>query len=217
MNGPTPLVRAQAEALLRRVAADRDARVQEVRRNGEQAARELLVRARRDARTRVRTAIAEERQLHARALTDRRAALDTEDRQRIQALLGRLVASAWARLPTALAARWADANGAREWCLAAGAQARAVLLPHGAAVVVEVDASCDTARQALVLESLGRAGLATESATRVPGLGSGLRLRAGAACVDATVAGLLAACDQVEAALLGNIEAQLAQQHKGRP
>ncbi len=216
MNSPSPIVRAQAEALLRRVAADRDARVQETRRNGEQSAHELLVRARRDARTRVQAAIAEERQLHARALADRRAALDTEDRQRVQALLGDLVATAWSRMPAALAARWADADGAREWCLAAGRQARAVL-PQDADVVVEVDATSDATRQALVLASLDRAGLGAERVSPVPGLGAGLRLRAGAACVDATVAGLLAARDQVEAALLVDIEAQLALQQKDRP
>jgi hypothetical protein len=208
MNSPSPIVRAQTEALLRRVAADRDARVRETRHDGERAAHELLVRARRDARTRVQSAIAEERQLHARTLADRRAALDTEDRQRAQALLGGLVASAWAHLPAALAARWTDSGGASEWCLAAGTQARAVL-PRDAAVVVEIDATSDAARQAVVLALLERAGLGALQASPVPGLGAGLRLRAGVACIDATVAGLLASRDQVEAALLADIEARL--------
>jgi hypothetical protein len=215
MNSPSPIVRAQTEALLRRVAADRDARVQETRRNGDQAAHELLAQARRDARSRVLAAVAEERQLHTRALADRRAALDTEERQRVQALLGGLVARAWASLPMALEGRWTDADGARRWCLAAGAQARAVL-PSDVESVVEVDVTCAAARQALVLASLRRAGWAAERVSPVHGLGAGLRLRAGAACVDATIAGLLHARDQVEAALLAAIETQLARQQQDR-
>lgn len=216
MNVASPIVRAQAEALLRRVAADRDARIQETRRAGEHAVRELLRQARRDARARVRAAIAEERQLHERALADRRAALDTEDRQRVQALLGGLVARAWARLPAALAARWAEPDGAAEWCRAAGAQARAVL-PGDTDLFVELDATSDASQQARVLASLAQAGLGRAGVAPVAGLGAGLRLRAGVACVDASVAGLLAPREQVEAALLADIEARLARQQRDRP
>jgi hypothetical protein len=209
MSAATPLLQTQADALLRRVARDGATRVLAERRAGEERVRELLAEARREARARVRAAIAEERRLHDRALAERRAALDTESRRRDHELLGGLVAKAWLRLPAALAARWGEPAGCREWCLAAGMQASAALPPQ-AGLVVEIDAGGDAAQRSVIDESLRLAGLATPRLEGVPGLGAGLRLRAGAACLDATVAGLLCAREQVEAALLTEIESQLA-------
>jgi hypothetical protein len=205
----SPLVQTQAEALLRRVARDGATRVLAERRAGEERVRELLAEARREARARVQAAIAEERRLHDRALAERRAALDTESRRRDHELLGTLVAQAWQRLPDALAARWNDPAGRREWCLAAGAQA-SESLPAEPGLVVEVDAGADAAQRSVISESLRLAGLVALRLEGVPGLGAGLRLRAGAARVDATVAGLLCVREQVEAALLIEIEGRLA-------
>ena len=55
---------------------------------------------------------------------------------------------------------------------------------------------------------------ATPAAIReVKGLGPGLRIRRGLACVDATVPGLLASRERVEAELLAELDA-LLEQHR---
>jgi hypothetical protein len=209
MTNVSPLLQTQAEALLRRVARDGESRVLAERRAGEARVHALLAEAHREARARVQAAIAEERGLHDRALAERRAALDTEARRQDQQLLGGLVGQAWQRLPEALAARWNDASGCREWCLAAGMQANA-WLPTEAGLVVEIDADSDAAQRRRVGEAVCLAGLAAPHIAAVPGLGAGLRLHAGAACIDATVAGLLCAREQAESALLTAIEGLLA-------
>ena len=51
---------------------------------------------------------------------------------------------------------------------------------------------------------------------RIDGLGPGLRIRRGLACVDATITGLLASRERVEAELLAELDTLLAQ-HGGTP
>ena len=66
-----------------------------------------------------------------------------------------------------------------------------------------------------VLASLAAAGAPKVDLRRVDKLGAGLRIRGGLACVDATIAGLLASRERVEAELLAEL-GQLIEQRGGQ-
>jgi len=209
MSAPESIVQAQMEALLRRVAREQEMLSRKARDAAEEQARGIVARARDEARVRTRQASDEARQSVERALADRRAALETAARQREQSLLRKLMDEAWTSLPRELEADWRDAAARRAWCDAACALARRIVM-GGGAFTVELDAdapedAAERARQALANDGEAAA------VTRTPGLGSGLRIRHGLACVDATTAGLLASRERIEAELLAELDALLEQ------
>jgi hypothetical protein len=207
MSAPESIVQAQMEALLRRVAREQEMLSRKARDAAGEQARGIVARAREEARARTRQAAEEARQSLERALTDRRAALETAARQREQSLLRKLMDDAWATLPRELAANWQDPARRNEWCDAACAVARRIVMGSGA-FTIELDAdappdAADRAQRALAN------GDAAPAVTRVAGLGPGLRIRHGLACVDATTTGLLASRERIEAELLAELDALL--------
>ncbi len=214
MNEPDTIVRAQMEALLRRVAREQESQCRRARDAAEEQARTIVARAWEEARTRLRQAVQEERQGIDKAMGDRRAALETTARQREQAVLRALIDDAWRDLPGTLADSWQDPGTRRNWCEAACAVARNTLT-RGTALVAEVDPAAPDDAVKVVLESLAAAGAPRVDLRRVDKLGAGLRIRGGLACVDATIAGLLASCERVEAELLAEL-GQLIEQRGGQ-
>ena len=209
MSAPESIVQAQMEALLRRVAREQEMLSRKARDAAEEQARGVLARAREEARSRTRQASDEARLSVERALADRRAALETAARQREQSLLRKLMDEAWATLPRELATNWRDTAARHAWCDAACALARRIVM-GGDAFTIELDAeapadAADRARQALSGDG------EVAAVTRVAGLGPGLRIRHGLACVDATAAGLLASRERIEAELLAELDALLEQ------
>lgn len=210
MSAPESIVQAQMEALLRRVAREQEMLARKARDEAAEQARTIVARAREEARARARQARDEAHQSIERALADRRAALETAARQREQALLRRLMDDAWAELPRELAAAWKDAAARRAWCDAACALARRIVMGAGAfRVELDADAPSDAAEHAR--RALAEGGDAP-AVTLVGGLGPGLRIRHGLACVDATAGGLLASRERVEAELLAEVDAALERQ-----
>ena len=210
MSVPESIVQAQMEALLRRVAREQEMLSRKARDAALEQARGIVARAREEARVRTRQASDEARQSVERALADRRAALETAARQREQSLLRKLMDEAWATLPGELASGWNDEAARRSWCDAACALARRIVMGDGT-YTIELDTeapadAADRAQHALC----GDGGAAT--VRRVAGLGPGLRIRRGLACVDATAAGLLASRERIEAELLAELDALLEQQ-----
>jgi hypothetical protein len=211
MSVPGSIVQAQAEALLRLLAREQEIQTRRARDVAEAQGRSLVARAREEAGARTRAAAQEARAALERALQERRAALDTATRRREQALLRGLLDEAWSALPGALAGVWQEAASRRAWCEAAADFARRTLLGSGA-YTVELDAlapddAADTALRPLRAEGSDGALLDPKA-----DLGPGLRIRRGLACVDATLPGLLASRDRVEAELLAELEALLAPQ-----
>jgi vacuolar-type H+-ATPase subunit H len=209
MSAPEGIVQAQMEALLRRVAREQEMLSRRARDAAEEQARNIVERARDEARLRLRQATEEAHQSHERALADRRAALDTSARQREQALLSELMDRAWRVLPAELAAVWADDAARREWCTAACAIAGRIVMGEGK-FAVELDPATAEDEARSLARDLGGEGNEAE-VRRVDGLGPGLRIRRGLACVDATITGLLASRERVEAELLAEIDTLLAQ------
>jgi len=211
---PEGIVQAQAEALLRLLAREQETLSRRARDAAETQAQALVARARDEARARMRTESLEAHARIERALRDRRAALDTAARQREQATLRSLLDEAWQALPGELAATWLRADGRREWCEAAAALARRTLLGDGACTIeLDADAPQDAATAAAA--ALRVDGGDTPRLHPVAGLGPGLRVRRALACVDATVAGLLASRERVEAELLAELDALLERQARG--
>lgn len=209
MSAPESIVQAQMEALLRRVAREQEMLSRKARDAAAEQARAIIARAREEARVRTRQASEEARQSVERALADRRAALETAARQREQALLRKLMDEAWATLPRALDANWSDAAQRRSWCAAACALARRIVMGSGA-FTIELDRTAPTDAAECARNSLSNGGEAA-AVVRVDGLGAGLRIRHGLACVDATATGLLASRERIEAELLAELDALLEQ------
>lgn len=205
MSMPDSIVQAQTEALLRRVAREQEIRCRRARDAAEEQARGIVRRAWQEARARLKQAAEEERRSVAKALADRRAALETAQRQREQAVLRELMDESWRGLPAALEAAWQSADGRRAWCASTCALAiRSLKL--GQAFTVEVDTAAPGDAATSVEETLREAGIPQVETRAVESLGAGLRIRSGRACVDATVPGLLASRDRIEAELLAELE-----------
>lgn len=202
MSVPGGIVATQAESLLRRVAREQELRCRKVLEAADEQAVALLARARSEARARVRQAATDERRAVEQALAARRAALDTTRRRERRLALRAALDVAWAALPDALEAAWRDASTRDRWCRAAGAQARAAFVGDGACTV-EIDTAAGDDLAVVAAAALGDDRRCP--VVRVVGLGAGLRLRSGRACVDATTHGLTASRERIEAGLLSAI------------
>ena len=117
----------RADALIALIGAERDARAREAREPLGREARELLANARRSARARVATAIAEERAAFDSRIAAAEARLATVRRMARQRRMKALLAEGWKRLPGVLAARWADEASRARWIDAASKHAEKVL------------------------------------------------------------------------------------------
>ncbi|MFO1408154.1 MAG: hypothetical protein U1F08_11565 [Steroidobacteraceae bacterium] len=201
MSVPGPVVDAQTDALLRRVARECDSRCRRALGAADEQAAAIVARAHADARARVRQAVADERAAVALALGARRAALDTARRQATQAAVRSALDDAWAAMPGALQSVWDSPDARARWCRSARAAAEAVIETE-APREVEIDAAADDATEAAVRAAFDDGPYALR---RVDGLGAGLRVRAGRARVDASWRGLLASRERVESALLAEI------------
>jgi len=216
MNAPLTVLATQTEALLGRVAREEEQRTRRVREEAAEQARTIVVRARAEARQRLRQAVEEERRELARAIADRSAALDTEARRAEQAMLRSLIEGAWQRLPAAVAARWEDAPAREEWVRAACEFAVRSLRSH-AAITVEIDPGNGRAAGEQARALLDAAGLDSVEVREVAGLGPGLRIASGGACVDATVGGILASRERVESELLAEFDRALGHTGMEKP
>lgn len=213
MNEPDTIVRAQMEALLRRVAREQEMQSRRARDAAEEQARTIVARAWEEARARLRQAVQEERDGIERAVLERRAALETAARQREQAVLRGLIDDAWRDLPGVLAACWETPATRRDWCEAACAVARRTLT-GGAQLAAEVDPAAPDDVVECIVSNLSVAGAPAVETRRIEKLGAGLRIRSGLACVDATITGLLASRERIEAELLAEL-GQLLEQRGG--
>ncbi len=207
MNAETVLD-AQTLALLRRLGREQEMRTRRATEEATEQARGIVCHARTEARARVHQAVLETRREGELAIARRRAAIDTRERRARQATLRRLLDDAWRRLPAALQARWADDAARATWCRSACAQAKATLL-HADRLVVEVDPAWRERLGSVLDDCFAERARGTVEVVPVPGLGPGLRVRGGKACVDATIEGLVAARERIAAGLLAEIDHQL--------
>jgi vacuolar-type H+-ATPase subunit E/Vma4 len=207
MNDVESLLEAQTTALLRRLGREQESRTRHIRDEAATQAADIVRRARAEARTRVHQAVVDTRREDEMALARQRAALDTQARRSRQATLRELLDRAWQALPSALQSRWLDAAARERWCDAA-CVAASRSLRHLDRLQVEVDPQWLAEVGPLVRSRLE--GSSQVDIVATDSLGAGLRIRAGDACIDATVAGLLAARERIASELLAEFERQAA-------
>jgi hypothetical protein len=207
MNDVESLLEAQTTALLRRLGREQESRTRRIRDEAGTQAADIVRRTRAEARTRVHQAVVDTRRDDEMALARRRAALDTQARRSRQTTLRELLDRAWQALPAALQSRWLDAAARERWCDAACVSASRSLR-HLDRLQVEIDPRWLAEVGPLVRSRLE--GASKVDLVPMDGLGAGLRIRAGDACIDATVAGLLAARERIASELLAEFERQAA-------
>jgi vacuolar-type H+-ATPase subunit E/Vma4 len=210
MSAAESLLEAQTVALLRRLAREQGARARRIADDAAAQGADIVRKARAEARARVHQAVVETRREQQQALVQRRAALETRARQRQQAALGDWLRHAWRALPDALQARWDDPAARAQWCAAAMQAASRDLLQRDA---VQVEADVRWLADVRQLVAAHCAADLEVTVVACNGLGAGLRIRGGPACVDATVAGLLAPRERIAAELLGEIARQAPSPH----
>ena len=206
------VLEVQTRALLHRLEREQGLRTRRAQEDAAEQARDIARRARSEARARVHQAVLDTRREIESAIARRTAAIETRRRSARQATLRRLLDDAWQRLPAALEARWEQPDARATWCRSACAQATRSLL-RTERVVVELDPRWRD-ELAPVAQAALRAGGVIE-VEAVDGLGVGLRLRGGRACIDATVRGLVAARERVAAELLAEADRQLTDGARG--
>ncbi len=201
---PASVIDAQVGALLQRVVADRDRRCAQLRASTDGQVREMLRAARKEARANVHEAIVRERRHAEQALRQAQANVALELRQQEQRAARNLLQDMWAAIGGVFEARWADAASRKSWLEAAVRQADALLSDHSWRIEHGTGWS-EAERGALAALAAGervRAAPLTVELVCDPTVRAGIRIRTPGACLDATVAGLLASRTQIESELL---------------
>lgn len=213
MNDFGGIVGRQVETILNALREQKELRCREIERAAAARADELRRQSRSEARERVHEAVAEERKRREMAIVQARHRLETEGRRRIQARYRELLGRAWPRLVTELNERWQRADERGQWCELALDEAARLFTADNWLVEHPEPAngtwsSADTERLSAALDRHNIDGAETRA---VADLEAGLRIRRGSACLDASVAGLLARRAAVEGGLLAQWETEAAQ------
>jgi hypothetical protein len=152
------------------------------------------------ARRHLREAVEAERTRARTRISTARAELETLRRRHRQHLGALLLAAARERLPEVLSERWADAGARAAWIRTTATQALA-RLPRGRWVVRH--ALCFHASDYdTLLQALGDLGAREPELVSDPGLDAGLVIECAGVRLDASVGGLLADREAIEARLL---------------
>jgi hypothetical protein len=186
------------------IERERGRRLAESADRAREAGRQALAEARSESRRRARAAFGE---LRGRAQGEERAAraaLETARRVRRFAAESLLAEQGLARLADELRRRWRDPAARRQWIAAALAAAER-LLPAGAWRV-----ACAPGIDAAEIQSLRARGEAREEAALEAGVRIEARIATSAACVDASLAGLLRERRALQAAILAEAAAGVA-------
>ena len=208
MTPPQGILEAQAEAMLRRLAREQEIRSRALLDHASEQADDVVSRAWREARTRIREAVAEERKSVEQALAARQAEIESSVLKKEQLAVRHVLDLAWVKLREKLEQRWEQQAARERWCRSACALALdSVLAEYSLVIEFDPDVSSDEGETARAyLSDIGSGQVETRAC---PGIGPGLRIRAGRACIDATIDGLLAARESVEADLLAEFDRQL--------
>lgn len=200
MNDFGGILDLQVRSVLDALGAQLEGRCREIQTAAAQKSGQLLADSHRRMRERVHKAVVDQRQRRETALLDARHRIETAQRKAVQAHYRDYLQEALPLLRVELERRWRDDASRRDWCATALGEASDRL--PGVRWTVEHPANwaADDAQwleQAFTGRSLPRPEFREDAA--IP---AGLRIRLGAACLDATLDGLLANRAAVEARLL---------------
>jgi vacuolar-type H+-ATPase subunit E/Vma4 len=198
------IVDAQIRAMLEGIRQDLDTRREDMLSEAHGQARALLRNARRQARTRVSQAVAEERDLRDRSLQRAGAALASRIRRKQQDLDREQLKLGHDQLRQALLERWKNPDARKAWAEALLAEAGSLL--NNSTWTIEYPAKLDEKEADKLLRSSGSG--ANVSLTANEDMQAGFRLRHDNACLDMSVRGLLAQVEEMAGELLAEIHRQ---------
>ncbi len=207
MNTFRGVLDLQVQSLLDALEMQRDRRCREIESAAEHKAQQLLADSRRRMRDRVHKAVLEERQRRETALLEARHRIETADRHRVQEHYRNFLHDAVPMLRAELEQRWRNAASRRSWCEMLLGEAVDRLPGDRWTVEHPGDWSEDDTRW--IGELFAARELPEPELYEDADIVAGLRVRFGSACLDATLAGLMASRHAVEAALLAAFERQL--------
>ncbi|MGA7800289.1 MAG: hypothetical protein WCC36_05720 [Gammaproteobacteria bacterium] len=204
MNGHEADIREPLDALLELLQEHAAQRCEQIRREAREQARQSVKSAHREARQQVHKAIEEER-LHARLRIEAaRAQLETRNRQHYHDAVSHTLRRAWHRLERALAMRWEAPDSRRQW-LASLSERGLQSLPKAP---WRIDHPPGWAWDELNdwrtrIEARSGASCVFQADDKIT---AGLRICAGGACLDGTIAGMLGNRQEIESQLLAHLE-----------
>jgi hypothetical protein len=191
---------AQVEAMLERVSRHRERRTGEIRAKADTERLEIVRGARAEARESLHRAVTRERARLAQGLRQAEARAELESRRRAQLETRTLLGHMWEDVAAALDLRWRNDAQRSEWIAAAVAEATQLLAGQSWRIECAAGVSAED-RSRGASRALAGGARAIEWQLDAQ-LTAGLRVQAPGACLDATVAGLLARREEVEAAFL---------------
>jgi hypothetical protein len=196
----TSALDAQVDAMLQRVARDREQRCSRLRAAAHSQAHDIVRSGRAEARDNVRKAVGQERSRITVGLRQAEARAELEARRRAQRETETLLQHVWAQIAGILEARWCDPEHRRAWIGAAVLQADVLLsarswrIEHGEGWLPQEQRE---------LEGLAcKRGARTIEWEPVPEIRAGMRVRCEGVCLDATIKGLLAHRASIESTFL---------------
>jgi hypothetical protein len=202
----------EGDALLQQVTAERDRRCAALRTAAESQATQIVRAARAEARANVRKAVTEERARMDLGVRQATARADIEVRRLERQKSRELLQQMWAAIAGVLENRWREPAFQRAWIDAVLSQAGSIL--SGRVWVIEVGSGWPgQERGELTDRAQSRGASAVEYSVHAD-MQAGLKVRAATVCVDATVAGLLAERDTIEAAFLAEYTPVLAAEER---
>jgi hypothetical protein len=210
MNTFRGVLDLQVQSVLDALKMQQDRRCRDIESAAGQKAQQLLAESRHRMRERVHEAVVEERQRRETALLEARHRIETASRHRVQEHYRNFLHDAMPMLRAELEQRWRNAASRRSWCEMLLGEAVDKLPVDRWTVDHPGDWSEDDTRwigKLFAARELPEPELYEDS-----GIVAGLRVRCGPACLDATLAGLMASRQAVEARLLAALERQLPRQ-----
>ena len=208
MNAFDGILDLQVQSVIDALRAQQQRRCREIEIDASRKAEQLLADSRRRMRERVHKAVVEERQRRETALLDARHRIETAGRREVQQHYREFLHEAMPLLQDALETRWHDTGARRAWCEMVIGEAADVLPP--AAWTVEHPGNWSDDDTQWLQQAFAARGLPKPDLQQDTGIAAGLRVRLGAACLDATPNGLAAKPHVVEARLLAAWEREQA-------
>ena len=208
MNTFEGILDLQVQSVIDALHTQQQRRCREIEIDASRKAEQLLADSRRRMRDRVHKAVVEERQRRETALLDARHRIETAGRRRVQQHYREFLHEAMPLLQDALEKRWRDTGARNAWCEMVIGEAADVLPPAAWTVEHPDNWSDDDTRE--LQQAFAARGLPKPELRPDTGIAAGLRVRLGAACLDATLDGLSAKIHAVEARLLAAWEREQA-------
>lgn len=203
MTKPGTIIGAQLDHLLEVVNSHRDERCNRIRSEAHQHAREVVRQAYRDARQRLHRDVQESREQMQRSIASARAKQKTQARLHKQQADVQFLKMAWQQLHDMLASRWQSSVSRKPWVEKVFLQACQVLLEKSWLVEHPLDWP-DSEKSWLSDQIREHTGYPPDMRP-ADDISAGIRISSGGACVDGSVAGLLADRLRIDSELLSQV------------